>query len=103
MARGFMVEPETKSTKGMTVGRYLRGGKRRQMMTRRHTFVPTHPPPTAEFFSILKPYYWPEANKDKVAAMSCFSALVLSKLANIWGPLFLGKAVSQMGDGSSFM
>jgi hypothetical protein len=49
-----------------------------------------------EFMSVLAPYFWPEGTGPRARAVGCFTALLLSKIANIYAPLFMGKATENM-------
>lgn len=50
----------------------------------------------AEFFSVMAPYFWPGGALPRVRALACFTALLLSKIANIVAPLMMGQATQDM-------
>ena len=50
----------------------------------------------SEMIAIMHPYFWPSAFHERVAAVSCFLLLGLSKVANITAPIFLGLATDAL-------
>lgn len=49
-----------------------------------------------DFFGILKPYLLPHGSLPRLRAFCCFASLILSKLCNIYAPIWLGEATQKL-------
>jgi hypothetical protein len=53
-----------------------------------------------DFFRVLRPYFWPRGLCNRMRALSTYALVAVSKCANVIAPIFIGRSMQHLHEGS---